>query len=985
MSKLVTIACPNCETRYQIGSLSANREITCQRCKKRFSTRDHQDSQGPAKEAKTANVFDSLDIEELLTSVSPGEPSNKKSKRSKSASRPNGGLAANRKSAVDPIRNDSASPKQSKQPKQSKKRQKRSKDQQRRPKQPGHSPERDVPTDRHPDPALIQSEIDIVVAAQQASNRSKNSDEDKPSTTDPQVRPQASSLAAQDEIDDEEIAIYRAVNRQNRRRNIFWGALAAITVLLIGGYFAASEYQRLTIPMTKAEREWLTDRGFVLKIANDPGGPRRKLKAKVIVAKGKSFSDVDQFPVAPNDATKDATRLADGLLATGPANRSPEGTLVPGGRRASRRRRPLDPPSKARVAVDVDTMVEPEQLKIKPIQHFQSLTSVNESAAAMTVVPAARGGFYWMADDTIQGFDADGLVLQRRTVNLPSGRVTAAVATLDGRRLIVGGESGLIHSYRLDAKGRLTDEFRLRNVHRDKIIALKASEDSKTLVVYSSDGRMTIWGLDDQEIQLNLSDLVPEPRLQGLRLTASAVLISSREGIRTIPLHQPSVKYESFDKRYRLLKADETGEQAVFIDGARLGVIDVRSKQKLWDRSARIAGFPRVELSPDRATAFYFDGGRDILQFNLSDGRIVNRFGGSGLDGVSQLRVSVDGQRLIVLGNNNQIYLYAMSVANQIVRPELKPPLPLKSRRYPPAFEPSGDDVVQVSQVAVPASRVTAVCFKRNGYLVVADSAGRLIVFDWIREQVVDEKFDEGRDEITCLETIGERLLVGRSSGAIDVFEFEDGGKLSMSRPVGGQLDPIQFFGGIAETDHVYSIADTGHTRVWDLETGDGIYDGRPMKGRILGVAVDRRSDILFADGKELVSLDYVTTAVKRKMGNRRFTHVALSPDGKRLAFVDRGNLNIATTRRGEVMTKTMIAAGVRALSFSPDSKFVIAVGNDFASVFRVRGGKLLFDFPVSTQRRSGAKMIFSPDGKFMTLFDPGASGDFTIYATPES
>lgn len=1013
MSQSAKIQCPRCKKRYRVAESHENRQVVCQRCDHRFAVPAREDHSRDALDSDRATVFDSLDIDGLLNSPSSGWGSTKKRTAQ----------TTDRKSANKGRQNQNQNRSQ-RSPTQSANRRPANRDANHGSNATGKPAKASNRNKRSGlDPTLIEQELDAALAAKDATKKKNaasvsDSPAAKPSNSGPppgSTSPPHRSRSVDGLADEEEQAIYRAVSRQNRRRN-FVGALIALSiVLLVGGYFTQAELQRLQVPMTQEQRDWLTERGFVLKaspVPNRPGGGREKNSPLVIVAAGKDFSDIDKFAVDTDDKDPIAGNglggnglAGDGLGDDRFGNRQPDrgqpaGLRLPRGRNGNRDFR-RQPKLGNRVAenriIDFDTNANPNELAKNPIGYAKALESHGEVATA-----AAGGGFYFAEDGLVKGITGDGTVFEQRTINPSIARVSAMTTTNDGRRLIVGGDSGQVLSYRLDAKGRLRDEFLLDNVHRQQIIALGVTPDSQRLVVYSSDGRMTLWRLSDQQLQWNVSDLVPQQRLHGLRLTEDSALISSDTGTQVVPLNGDATESQTFAQRFQLLAPDRSGTQLVFADDSRLGVIDADSKEIIWTRSLKLAGHPKVEYSPDLETAFYYDDGRSAVHFDLASGRVINRFGdtnagGRKLNGVRHLHASVDGQHLLAIGNNNRHYLYPVEVSKPVDSLVISPPLPLPPRNYPPVIDPSSEAIVEVATVGLAAQNPTAVCLDNRGHLIVALQNGRVIVVDWVQNLIADERFEDGRNRITCLQTIDDQLLIGRSSGAIELATIEPGGKLSALRWVSGPENAvgktngnatgnaIEFLGPIAETTLFFSVSNAGNVGVWDLETGNSVYAGRPLQQRPLSVAVDRRSDVLIADGRKLVTVDYKTGSVKEKSGDRRVNNVQLSFDGKKLAFLDRNQLNVATTSRGDVTTELPLPRGVNGITFSPDSKLLFLISSDNVTVVRVRGGKELYRFPIASNNRSQMKIVFSADGQFMTLWSRSSNGEFKIYATPSS
>ena len=832
MAKLDPIRCPNCKKRYRLPASLNNKQVVCKRCQHEFRIEGHAAESDSPDTPMPGSIFDALDVDNLLSAPSSGlEKAKPKRKPVPQAKRkPPGRIANNVEDEPLPKSTPAKKP------------------------QPHPLPE---PSSLDPNPELIEDELEFAWAKKRKQkNEAKTQQRAVPSKDDAK-KANSKNLP---ELDDEELAIYAAVTRQNRRRNFFCAVVAAAVVVLIGGFFANLEYENLSIPLTVVQREWLTDRGFMLKarrVANINGDEG----AAVLVSAGKSFDDIDQFSAKSDDtsevAAMDPNRLRNGQVDV----RIPQqNNRVANNRVANNRNERKNVGEETLPLVDFDTQVNPARASVKSKGADKAI--VFSTPAVLASSP--RGQFYAAGAEFIKVISSSGEVIEQRTLELPSGFATAIAATSDGRRVIVGGDLGEVQSYVLDAKGRLIQEWTKR-IHRDKIIHLLTSSDSKLLVVYSAEGAMKVLDLESQSVEVSTSDLVPQERLESLRLIKDTILISSSDGIRKFQISDSSLEREAFDRGYRMLSPDTLGEKIVYSDGPRLGVFDAETKRVDWNRTMRIANLPRIKFSPDRTTAFYYDGGRSVLHFEIASGRLLHRFGDDRLENAMNLGVSSDGKLLLVSGAEDRLYLFAVPDVIDVVQPKVKPPLPAIPRNYPPivAENQPGDKVV--ANVTVTPEKVSAMCLSGNGFLIAATESGPVVVYDWTKSRVVYERFESNKDAITFMTTLGNQLLLGRESGLIEASEISPSGKLNPVRQIIGQSDRIKFIGMIPDSSDVVSVTESGHTHVWDLQTGAVIYDGQPLKSRIRTVAIDRRSDVLLADGDELVTLDYKSGAIRKR------------------------------------------------------------------------------------------------------------------------
>ena len=977
MANLPPIHCPNCNKRYRLPASLENQKVECKECQHRFRVSRNNHSGEPIEEADVASIFDSLDVDVLLNSPAPGDQQPKKKNRrrkpkarqAKPKSKNGGASQANKR--LDP------------EPKKA------------QPKKPAvqtastNTPPVSTSTtdaeSNHPNPDLIQEELEFAWAKKERAIKQETSQEDRPQTqTSDAGRTQASSI--DHEMDEEELAIFAAVTRQNRRRNFACGLIAVIVSILIGGYFIAVELGNLKTPLTKEEQIWLNDQGFVLKARRVNRADDEDDGSVITLIAGRDFSDIDKFSNEQNNNGNANDKFA-GLEAR-PDPMDPNAPLAPIDRRQqfrdlqpeqnlNARRNP--PPNKPDPKVDIDTNED----RRPDAQSVQFKTKIKiPRQEIITLSP--RGQFYTADRNFITGLNAKGKVFEKRTLDSKLQNVTAILATPDGRRLIVGNKEGFVRSYQLDVQGRLTEEFTLKHIHRAKIVELKISADSGYLVVYSADQRLSVWDLDKQQIQMSFADLKIDKDLQSFQLHDGQVLISDRKSIHRIALSESVVQRKAFDQQYRLFAFDPSGKYVLFGDSERIGVLDAETQAIKWSRWVRFHGNPRVEFSPDLETAFFSDGGRHVLQLNVADGKTINRFEVPDRKKVIDVEVSFDGKTLLTQGDREERFLFEIPGGKTETPLAIKPLLPLPKRTSVENTPLDSANPKPLATADITPEQVTAALLLNNGYMIVSDRSNRLIVYDWFTQKVVDEHFGDSKQKITTLAIVDGKLAVGKTNGAVELMSIDDGGKLGAPQKVTGHSDPVKFIMPVPETSNLVSVTRSGHTRVTDLKTKKQIYDGKPISSRVLDAIVDPNSDILLAADRELVTLQYKTGTVRVKRGETSIRNATLLPDGKRLAFFDRQKLNLSTTSRGDINLSIDLPPNATAVSFSPDSKMAFVLSHNLATVYRVRGGVELFNFPIDGRSGDIATMLFTPDGKFMTPLSPSTRGRFNIYDVPE-
>ena len=962
MAKLLPVFCPQCRKKYRLPKSFENRQVVCKRCQHQFLVQLGGGASTQSSDGDVASPFDSLDIDGLLNAPTsglersklPAKGRSRKKRQKRSASNPPDSIQA--KTVV-------------------------------RPTDKNQKLDRDKAVETV-NQDLIEQELEFAWAKKKRDK--EKAEAERNATAGPARAKSDASADTGGEFDQEELAIYQAVTRQNRRRNFFWGAIAAMLVISVGGFFAKQEYQLLGKPLSQAERDWLTERGFVLEArdvakAKANGGDG----ATVMVAAGKSFADVDQFGLTPKIVEKEDNQdnqdnqgsVLGGRLSTRPGTKPNDGNAFGLRRRnrgaPNRRNKPARAPLPK---VDFDTNVDATSLVTAPVRSAQQVAFSGYAVAAFSPL----GHAYVAGSKFIKAVSADGDVFDQRSLR-PSQTVTAIVATPDGRYVVLGDDQGIVQAYRVDAKGRLSPSWKLRHIHRDKIIQLRVSQDARRIVVYSADGRLTVWDLENQLIERNLSDLVPEERLSSFQLTNDAIVISSGESIRQIRFDQPAVDVVNLDKQYHLLAVDRSGQNIIGADGKQISALQLDSKRPKWGKTIRIDDRARVEFSPDGETAFYYDGGREVLHFEVDSGRLLQRYGDDRLKSARRVAVSFDGKRLLTCGDSDAALIYKIEDVNPVRVPKLKSPLAAPSRVYPPRVLAEGADVVAVASPDFTGENVSAACLNKSGFLIAAVQ-GRTIVYDWTTEEIAYERFDSQQDKVTTMTTVGDQLVLGRSSGLVEVGKIDSDGKLGSFIEVTGHIDRVKFIVPIPKTSLVASVTQSGHTRIWDLldlKSNKTVYVGKPVDSPVQSVAVDRRSDLLLAAGDVLATLDYKSGNVKQKKGEVRVRKVTLLPDGKRLGFFDRGKLNLATTSRGEINLSIDLPKGAQSVSFSPTSKLAFVFADAKVIVYRLRGGKEIFNFPIGWRSNKETEMVFSTDKKFMMPFQRGGRANFQIYATP--
>jgi WD40 repeat protein len=124
--------------------------------------------------------------------------------------------------------------------------------------------------------------------------------------------------------------------------------------------------------------------------------------------------------------------------------------------------------------------------------------------------------------------------------------------------------------------------------------------------------------------------------------------------------------------------------------------------------------------------------------------------------------------------------------------------------------------------------------------------------------------------------------------------------------------------------------------RVWDLETGETVFERAASESGIACAAV------LSADGRRVLAADHaghslsfwdvdVGKEVKRMPNTSYVFGIALSPDGTRgLAGRADGSIDVYDLQQGRIVTTLATHSGsIIALAFSPNGRFAVSGGSD--------------------------------------------------------
>lgn len=159
--------------------------------------------------------------------------------------------------------------------------------------------------------------------------------------------------------------------------------------------------------------------------------------------------------------------------------------------------------------------------------------------------------------------------------------------------------------------------------------------------------------------------------------------------------------------------------------------------------------------------------------------------------------------------------------------------------------------------------------------------------------------------------------------------------------------------------------------RLWDVETGRMLRVIPAPDGYAIAFSSDGRH---LTTGKQVFDV-YTDEVVATSAKDRMVTRLALSPDGRTLAFLDEGDeqysaeprvLCLWDMKEGREISRS-VKRDVVSLAFSPDGRILATGGMDGGvRLWNPRKGELLTTLPAAL--RPVATPVFSPDGKLLLV-----------------
>jgi WD40 repeat protein/serine/threonine protein kinase len=396
-------------------------------------------------------------------------------------------------------------------------------------------------------------------------------------------------------------------------------------------------------------------------------------------------------------------------------------------------------------------------------------------------------------------------------------------------------------------------------------------------------------------------------------------------------------------------------------------------------------------LSDDGATAASSNAEGAIQLFDAATARAGRRIHFPGR--LREMVLSDDGVWLACIGDG-QARVYEVATGTQVwslVDPRFTRPIDLWLSRDGSTIVMA--DIPSNSRVSVATaagfevlryhiSTVSAVVADqegRRGYS--GDSQGYVAVWDLATRELVGKPLELHRSFVTslALSSDGKLLAAGASDGSIVVWDFE----LEVSRRrLAGHTARVLSLSFSHDAQSLASTDDDGAVRVWDLSRGAGETlepAGADEKSARtitdLEVSPDGQLLAVARANRALQLWDLQTVELRRTLGSG-VTHVAFSPDGRRIALgLGAGRVEICELTTGQTLHTLEDKSPesdytLGSVTFSPDGRY-LALGhgwmgvitdnyNNRVELWDVKSGSLEASLPVSNSVNG---LSFAPDG----------------------
>ncbi len=780
----------------------------------------------------------------------------------------------------------------------------------------------------------------------------------------------SSEVRSDDAIDPAEQAVYDYARKTNARKNFVVAVLALVIASMLGGYFLVEEIGRLKTPLTGPERELLEAEGFRLKAVRAP----RKGQLEALGKK------TPRVAVAPGVRIDALDRQLD--------KPAMDQVFDPNAGLEDWNRKKRKPPVKQR-PVDFDTRAGATADGQK-VAVANSYTVGGKGITGPAIAISPRDVVFAPEAEGIASFSlSDNKRIDFKTVGRFSGksdRVDVLAASPDGRWMVAGLRSGRVKQFQLDSLGHFVEVTKLEQNHFSPVQHIVISSDSTMIATVDLGAMVAVWSVERGRLKWKKQ---MEQRPVGnagqecldLKFTADGQQVIAAFSGTDVTLQtadgQMSTRAVALRKSAVLSPADRITISCTETD---ISVYAFGDEEALWKKSIAKSMAPRVALLGRRGSGVFSNGGDLMIEFDLKTGEILGRHArpASGRGQLSRLVVSASGKFLL---EGKERYANGRLRANRFrsfskTQPpvvNLPPALPLPPRVVPELLGAKDGKhfrkLLRVSPDGI-EGKISAVALNSDGLLFFATSSARLYVYDWANEILVEELVMEPRRAVTALATCGRWLAAGGQSGAVGLYEVLPSGKLKTLNGLFGHDSPVFAIdklpakpNPLAEAGQprpcsIVSLSKDGNVRAWDIPSRAILLNvdtfGNPNR---MVVRADRK--IMVASTSHLATINADSKKVELQGSRRGGSMVALSPDGKKLAFVNHDKITIAKTKTGTVGKPAALEKPPIAIEFTRDSKFLQAVFPEHVAIVNFRSGKTVDVIDVEIRPHTGGQLPF--------------------------
>ncbi len=970
MADLKNVSCPSCHQKYRLPDSIEDRKVVCRACQVAFTVPGGDVEGGTGESAAEQSqgsfdgaLFDSLDVDDLLNAKNSGlsQP-----RRESAASTDQSRQGAQKPVADRPV--NAATP-EAKAAKGNKTSAKKSK-----------STARTADPLDEARPAALR--ITVLDRSKKKSKDKKRKKKKNAKVAAAEAKKEAEFIDAQSDpfeereksnepIDAEEQAVFDYVRAVNGRKNAFAMIVALAIAIALGGWFGVQEIERLRTPLTQTEREMLEDEGFRLKAAP----AQRKGQ---FAALGKNVPRVAVVPgVRINELGQIDQRLAD---QRGGDPFDPNAAFG----------EDRQPPKRVKreSSVDLDT-------RIAAGKKTSSFSVGQGKVWGPALAVSARNVVFVPEGDGLAGYDLNSKKqMDYKSVALIAGkldRISALAVTPDARFMMAGFKSGRVKLFQLDSQSRFFEITRLRQKHYRPIQKIVVSPDSNLFATLDAEEQLAVWEVETGENRWNRK--IEKPQDGGGEQRCLAVCFSSDAQQLLVAMTQSDLVINTSDGDEVALKKRPTRKSAVLSPTNRMTISCTETEMagfsigkdfELWKKSISKTQAPITALDPSETMGLFFDGGESIVSFDLQTGDLVGRL--PPVDGLrhqpeSELMVSVDGQYLLSSARNYANGKLPINHANlpKANVSELPPALPLPRRVIPELWgAEQGKRSRRLTRISPPDSgkKISAVTINDDGLLFYSTTSGSLYVYDWTNRILLQEIQVDRDKTISALAICGKWLAAGLNRGGILLYEVRASGSLKSHGGVFGHNAAVVGIRAMPakvnqEAQDLFSIASVsrdGNLRVWEIPTRGSLLNVEtiPEAPKALVVLDDR--EILVASTSRLARVNPDTQKVSVEGSQKGGTRVALSPDGKKLAFVNRREIKIAKTRTGVAGDGVPLDQVPGAIQFTLDSRMLQIDFSKNVGVVNFKTGKTIDVIDAEIRPHTELETLFavSPEGTLM-------------------